>query len=93
MKRLIFKDFINGQTTELATDAIVTNHIVRDLTPNPNALVSKIDAVIEALTAAANVLDDISYNDVNMKSRMAGIFAAQAIQLKQQIDVLESLVQ
>lgn len=93
MKRLVLTDFATGEKKEIDTNCIVANHLEWDLIPNSNALVSKIDAVVEALTAAANVLDDISYNDINMKSRMAGVFAAQAMQLHQQINVLESLVQ
>ena len=93
MKRLRFTNFETGEESQVeASDVIAANFIKRDWLQDAGT-VSKVDAIIEALTAAANLLDDISYNDLKPTSRIAGVFGAQAIQLKQQIDTLEKLIQ
>ena len=93
MKRLIFTNFETGEeSTVEPNEVIAANFIKRDWLQDTETA-SKLDAVIEALTAAANLLDEISYKDVKPTSRIAGLFAAQAIQLKQQIDTLEGLIQ
>ena len=56
-------------------------------------LANKVLTVINALDAVAKVLDDISFNDVEPDGRMAGLFAAQSLQIQQQIEILESFIQ
>lgn len=93
MKRLQFTNFETGEESFVEPSEVISaNYIKRDWLEDAGTA-SKIDAVIEALTAAANLLDEISYKDVKSTSRIAGLFAAQAIQLKQQIDTLESFIQ
>ncbi len=93
MKKLRFTNFETGEESLVeASDVIASNFIKRDWLQDAGTA-SKVGAVIEALTAAANLLDEISHKDVKPTSRIAGLFAAQAIQLKQQIDTLESLIQ
>lgn len=94
VKRFIATDPNTGEVIGEGNlqDIFISNHMEAEWSEDKE-LPTKVQNVIDALTAAANLLDDISYNSVDMKSRMAGIFAAQAIQLKQQIDTLESLLQ
>ncbi len=93
MKRLRFINFETGEESLVeSSDVIAANFIKRDWLQDAGTA-NKVDAVIEALTAAANLLDEISDKDVKPTSRIAGLFAAQAIQLKQQIDTLESFIQ
>ena len=90
--RLEVTNFETGEKTIVESqDVIVANFISKEDVGKD--IVDKTNAVIEALAAAANLLDEISYKDVKPTSRIAGLFAAQAIQLKQQIDTLESLIQ
>lgn len=90
--RLEVTNFETGEKTIVESqDVIVANFISKEDVGKD--IVDKTNAVIEALAAAANLLDEISYSNIPCKSRIAGIYAAQAIQLKQQIETLESLIQ
>lgn len=88
----LIKDFTTGEETIIDPDEVLIKNFAsaEDVSP---IVTDKLAAVIEALTAAANVLDEISYQDVKPSSRIAGLFAGQALQLKQQIDTLENLIQ
>jgi len=85
-------DFESGEETVIDPDKVLIRNFV-SVEDVPPIVVQKVAAVIEALTAACNLLDEISYQDVKASTRIAGLFAGQAIQLKQQIDTLENLIQ
>lgn len=93
MKRYRVFDFESNTEKVYTEDVvrIISNYIERaDASPE---LVNKLAHVVEALTAASNVLEDISHHDIDNGSRLAGLFAGQAIQLRQQIDTLQNMIQ